>query len=73
MHKNNLYYFAEKQRGKNENFLHLTCNHQENQKNSLNEMFEECIKDETKKRIAFVQPESNEEILISSCFNLTLS
>ena len=39
----------------------------ENQKNSLNEMFEECFKDETKKRIAFVQPESNEEVLISSC------
>ena len=30
-------------------------------------MFEECFKDETKKRIAFVQPESNEEVLISSC------
>lgn len=38
----------------------------ENQKNSLNEMFEDCFKDETKKRIAFVQPESNEEVLISS-------
>ena len=30
-------------------------------------MFEECFKDETKKRIAFIQPESNEEVLISSC------
>jgi hypothetical protein len=38
----------------------------ENQKNSLNEMFEDFLKVENKKRIAFVQPESNEEVLISS-------
>ena len=38
----------------------------ENQKNSLNELFDECLKNQTKKRIAFVQPESNEEVIIAS-------